>query len=481
MRGPTLLRTLVVLADALMLVAALFGAWRTWVWWRPVMEQLLQVRYGELFLVNDWMPPAAVLMVVWLVALRFLGFYDPGKMNTAVRTLQALSTSTVWVLVVIFTFDFFAPQRSYSRFLVVAFLVGGFGLLGTWRFLLLKVQSRWPLPQAQEKLAIYGVGAEAVLMADRLRRGQHPTWRLVGFIRPSGGDAVEVDEDHIIGDVEGLRDLVNSHGLHTIVLAARSISREEALVLTTRSAHMGLRVLQVPFTWGIVSPRLDFAELGDLQLIEMSRLAYPTAAEAFKRAFDLFAVFLGGLVLTPMFVITALLIRLDSKGPVFFSAPRIGKGGRTFPFYKFRSMKLGAEDEKAELKSRNEADGPLFKIADDPRITRVGRLIRKFSIDEFPQFWNVIRGDMNLVGPRPLPVQDLEGIEGDAEIAYWFELRHQVSPGITGLWQVKGRSDLGFREMVRLDIHYVQNWSPWLDLKILLATVPAVLRGRGAR
>ncbi len=470
-----------VLGDALVLLGALFGAFRAWVWWRPVMEQLLQVRMAELLVVNDWMPPALVLVVVWLVALRFLGFYDPGRMNTAVRTLQALTTSTVWVLVVIVTFQFFAPQRTYSRFLVVVFLVAGFCSLGTWRFLLLKVQARWPLPQVQENLAIYGVGAEAALMAERLRRGEHPTWKLAGFIRPAEPDDPVVDEDRIIGDVEGLREVVNEHTLHTLVLAARSISRAEALTLTTRSAHMGLRVLQIPFTWGIVSPRLDFAELGDLQLIEMSRLSYPTAAEAFKRAFDLVAVLLGGLFLTPVFLLTALLIRLDSSGPVLFSAPRVGKGGRTFPFYKFRSMEAGAETQKEDLLERNEADGPLFKMADDPRVTRIGRFIRKYSVDEFPQFWNVVRGDMNLVGPRPLPVQDLEGIEDDPEIAYWFELRHQVSPGITGLWQVMGRSDLGFREMVRLDIHYVQNWSPWLDLKILLATVPAVLRGRGAR
>lgn len=481
MRGPSLLRTLVVLADALVLTAALLVSWRAWVWWRPVMEQLLQVGFVELLGVNDWMPPGLVLIACWLVSLRFLGFYDPGRMNTAVRTLQALSSSVVWMLVLTVTFQFFAPQTSYSRFLVVCLLGSGFvGLFG-WRFLLLKLQSRWPLPQAQEPLAIYGVGEEARLMADRLRRGEHPTWKLVGFIKPAEVDEVLVRAEDVIGEVDNLREVVNEHSLQTLVLAARTIHRSEALALTTRSSQMGLRVLQVPFTWGIVSPRLDFAELGELQLIEMSRLSYPTAGEAFKRAFDLGAVFLGTALLAPLFLFVAIAIRVDSAGPVFFAAPRVGKGGRTFPFFKFRSMNAGADSEREDLAHKNEADGPLFKMTDDPRVTRVGRLIRKFSIDEFPQFWNVIRGDMNLVGPRPLPVADLEGIEGDPEIAYWFELRHQVSPGITGLWQVKGRSDLGFREMVRLDIHYVQNWSPWLDLKILLATVPAVLRGRGAR
>ena len=143
-------------------------------------------------------------------------------------------------------------------------------------------------------------------------------------------------------------------------------------------------------------------------------------------------------------------------------------------------MVVGADERRADLNDQNESDGRLFKMQNDPRVTSVGRILRRWSLDELPQIWNVIRGDMNLVGPRPLPEGDLDGIENDPEIAYWFELRHKVPPGITGLWQVSGRSELGFREMVRLDISYIQNWSPWLDLKILLSTLPAVLKGRGA-
>ena len=201
--------------------------------------------------------------------------------------------------------------------------------------------------------------------------------------------------------------------------------------------------------------------------------------EHFKRGFDLLAVAVGGLLILPILVAVALAVKFDG-GPLFYASPRVGKGGRAFPFYKFRSMVVGADRLKSDLLERNEADGPLFKMRRDPRVTRVGRIIRKFSLDEFPQFLNVLRGDMNLVGPRPLPIEDLEGIENDPEVAYWFELRHKVPPGITGLWQVRGRSQLGFQEMVQLDIYYIQNWSPWLDLKILLLTLPAVLKGRGA-
>jgi exopolysaccharide biosynthesis polyprenyl glycosylphosphotransferase len=482
LRRVPLLGAFVVVADAAVLTLALAGAWRLWLWWRPVLEQIVQVQLSELLLVNAWMPPALGLVVAWVIALRQQGFYDPGRMSTVVKSLSALTRASLWVLVLVVTYQFFAPQRTTSRFLVVSFLASGWAALAAWRWLLLRLQAWRPLPQSLENVVIVGLGEEALHLAEELRRSGHPTWNLVGYVAPDR-DALDmaVPHEQVLGRVSMLRDIVNHHKVETLVLALRNVQRDEALVVVTRAAAMGLRVLQVPFTWGLVSPRLDLADLGELQLIDVGRLSYPSAGETFKRAFDLFAVTFGGLLLSPMLLLTALAVRLDSPGPVLFSAPRVGQGGRVFPFYKFRSMVLGADAQKEELREDNEADGPLFKIREDPRVTRVGRFIRKFSLDEFPQFWNVIRGDMNLVGPRPLPVKDLEGIEDNPEIAYWFELRHQVPPGITGLWQVMGRSDLGFEEMVRLDIQYVQNWSPWLDLKILLATLPAVLRGRGAR
>ncbi|NOY24612.1 MAG: exopolysaccharide biosynthesis polyprenyl glycosylphosphotransferase, partial [Oligoflexia bacterium] len=152
-----------------------------------------------------------------------------------------------------------------------------------------------------------------------------------------------------------------------------------------------------------------------------------------------------------------------------------------FPFFKFRSMVVNAEAMRRELDDANEADGVLFKMRDDPRITPFGHFIRKYSIDELPQLWNVIRGDMNLVGPRPLPTADLEGADCNPEVSYWMDMRQKVRPGITGSWQVSGRSDLGFEAMVNHDIAYVQDWTFWQDIVILIKTMPAVLKGRGAR
>jgi lipopolysaccharide/colanic/teichoic acid biosynthesis glycosyltransferase len=173
-------------------------------------------------------------------------------------------------------------------------------------------------------------------------------------------------------------------------------------------------------------------------------------------------------------LLIVLLIEYDSPGPVLFRQVRVGRGGRLFTLYKFRSMRQGADEEKTTLSDRNQATGPLFKMRDDPRLTRVGRWLRRLSLDELPQFYNVLRGEMSLVGPRPPIPAEVEQYQD------WHRRRLDVPPGVTGLWQVSGRSDLTFDEMVMLDLFYAENWSLLLDFKILLRTIPTVILGTGA-
>jgi exopolysaccharide biosynthesis polyprenyl glycosylphosphotransferase len=195
---------------------------------------------------------------------------------------------------------------------------------------------------------------------------------------------------------------------------------------------------------------------------------------ATKRAFDIFFAVLIIVVLSPVWLLIALGIKLTSRGPVFYADQRVGLGEQTFSMFKFRTMVRDAEGRKAALEEENEAAGALFKIRDDPRVTPLGRFLRRFSLDEFPNLINVLRGQMSLVGPRPLPVRDYELLEA------WHRRRYNVLPGLTGLWQVAGRSDLSFDDLVRLDFYYLENWSIWLDLSILFRTPAAVLSRRGA-
>jgi exopolysaccharide biosynthesis polyprenyl glycosylphosphotransferase len=194
-----------------------------------------------------------------------------------------------------------------------------------------------------------------------------------------------------------------------------------------------------------------------------------------KRLIDM-VVSAGVLIaLAPVLVVVSVLIKLESCGPIFFTQERVGYNKRRFKILKFRTMVAGSDQQQHALEHLNEADGPVFKIKNDPRITRVGKFLRRFSIDELPQLVNVLRGDMSLVGPRPLPVRDVERIE-----LRWHKRRFSIKPGITCLWQVNGRSEIGFDEWVRMDLEYIDRWSLALDLRILLKTLPAVLQGPGA-
>jgi len=230
----------------------------------------------------------------------------------------------------------------------------------------------------------------------------------------------------------------------------------------------------VPDLFQLALSRVDIEDLGGIPIIGVKEASITGWNLAFKRASDLVISSAGLILLSPLLLLISVAIKLDSPGPILFKQVRVGKGGRRFVFHKFRSMRQGAEEERRQLVDQDEVVGATFKIRHDPRCTRVGRLLRRASLDELPQFYNVLRGEMSLVGPRPALPSEVE------QYQEWHRRRLEISPGITGLWQVSGRSQLTFDEMCLLDIYYLENWSPLLDLKIALKTAPAVLAGRGA-
>jgi exopolysaccharide biosynthesis polyprenyl glycosylphosphotransferase len=224
----------------------------------------------------------------------------------------------------------------------------------------------------------------------------------------------------------------------------------------------------------ILVHRAEFVPGQSVPLFELRPPVFEGVDYAIKRAFDLVVASLLLLVLSPLLLAIVIAVKLSSRGPVLYRSVRPGIGGAPFACFKFRTMLDDADERQADLESRNEASGALFKIRDDPRLTRVGKLLRRFSLDELPQLLNVLRGQMSLVGPRPLPERDYERLED------WHMKRYLVLPGMTGLWQVSGRSELDFDDLVRLDFLYLERWSVFLDLTILVKTVPAVFSRRGA-
>ena len=247
----------------------------------------------------------------------------------------------------------------------------------------------------------------------------------------------------------------------------------DAIVRLCEEQGIIVRVQSEPFDLRIARWQVD--ELGGVPIVTI-RSGPPDGWQLLaKRLIDVCGSAVLLTTMAPLLAAVALLIKLDSRGPVFFSQQRVGLNRRRFKLFKFRTMAAGADQQQAMLERLNEADGPVFKIKDDPRITRIGRFLRRYSIDELPQLFNVLKGEMSLVGPRPLPVRDIERID-----THWHKRRLSVKPGVTCLWQVNGRSDVNFNHWVRMDLEYIDNWSLGLDLKILMKTIPAVLKGSGA-
>jgi exopolysaccharide biosynthesis polyprenyl glycosylphosphotransferase len=280
---------------------------------------------------------------------------------------------------------------------------------------------------------------------------------------------------------DGLRDFRSLDALERhfdaideVLIADPDFPQEQAVELVDRCHQHGIRVRVAPSTMEILMDRVEFVPGQSLPLFELKPPVFEGVDFFVKRSFDLAGAVLLLAVLSPLLALIALLIKLGSRGPVLYRSMRPGIGGEPFPCLKFRTMYAGAEAMQHELEGHNEKGGALFKIRDDPRVTRVGSFLRRWSLDELPQLFNVLRGQMSLVGPRPLPQRDYERLED------WHRKRYLVLPGITGLWQVSGRSELDFDELVRLDFLYLERWSVFLDLSILLKTIPAVIRARGA-
>ncbi len=280
---------------------------------------------------------------------------------------------------------------------------------------------------------------------------------------------------------DGLRDFGSLETLERhfdtfdeVLIADPDFPQEKAVDLVDRCHQQGIRVRVAPSTMEILMDRVEFVPGQSLPLFELKPPVFEGIDFVIKRGFDIVGSVLLMAVLSPLMALVAVAIRLDSGGPILFRSMRPGIGGRPFACFKFRTMDVGAEDLQERLEEHNEQGGALFKIRDDPRVTRVGNWLRRWSLDELPQLLNVFRGEMSLVGPRPLPQRDYDRLEG------WHLKRYLVLPGMTGLWQVSGRSELDFDELVRLDFLYLERWSVFLDLAILLRTIPAVVRSQGA-
>jgi exopolysaccharide biosynthesis polyprenyl glycosylphosphotransferase len=331
-------------------------------------------------------------------------------------------------------------------------------------------------------LLVIGTNARALTLVQKIQSKPELGYRILGFADEewSGSEEFRKQGHSLVADLEELPTYVRRNVVDEVVLALPIRSYHTvASVIASACEQQGIIVRFMPNIFDLKEAKHRTDELGhDEGLVSHDNTIADAWGLAVKRLIDVVVSSAAIVVLSPVMVLTALLVKLTAPGPIFFVQKRLGRNKRMFEIFKFRTMVVDAEKRLKDLEHQNEADGAVFKIKNDPRITPVGRFLRKTSIDELPQLFNVLKGDMSLVGPRPLQVRDYELFETFCQD--WQRRRFSVRPGITCLWQIKGRSSIPFEKWMELDLQYIRNWSLWLDLEILAKTLPAVLKGSGA-
>jgi len=435
------------------------------------------INYGTSLAKNaGFLMSLSVLVVLFCQVQKLYEFRPRARLAEALAVCRAVGLATIVLSAVIYL----SGQKVVSRVaLGITVLMSAF-LLMSWRLVW-----HWRMKRAAEgadrrNVLIFGWSQSAQVLDDHVehwlpgyavkgfldrRRTHRAPQRLVFADRRS-------DRRQAIGHIDDLDRVVRAHFIDEILVFLPA-DRELVKDLIVRSREAGISLQVVPDSYDGPGFGAPVEYLGPFPAIQIHEKPMPMLGLIVKRCIDVVGSLFALMVCSPICLLIALVVRLDSPGPTFYRSPRIGRKGLTFTCYKFRTMVQNADELRENLLDRNERTGVLFKITADPRITRVGRFLRKYSLDEIPQFWNVLSGNMSLVGPRP-------PVPGEYR---QYELDHlkrlHVTPGITGLWQVEARTDPSFEHYINLDAHYVDNWSMWLDFKILLKTVTVVFAGTG--
>ncbi len=438
----------------------------------PAVGDLIEVPRLD---VEDYYQLVWLLVPIWALSLYWTRTNDfrVSYWRMFVRYGRAVAAGAAAFVVVAFLYRVGFVARSFVALLPIVQLVA----LICGRVLLLELFAAIRRTDVDaHRVLVVGCGEHALAFVAALRRTSPWNNRLIGHVCVAG-DRIDPAAEPLLGTLEQLPELLDREPIDEVVFAIPGADPER---FKSALDACDLRGVDVLLTMSSMLPssgaKVELASVTgfDMPMLGMSRVPTSQGRLLVKRMLDITGSAVGVTLASPVLLVAALGIKLTSPGPVFFRQVRSGRHGRRFTMIKFRSMVVDAEAQRAKLAHLNEMDGPVFKIKADPRITRVGRFIRSTSIDELPQLFNVLLGDMSLVGPRPpLPSEVIQ-------YEPWQRRRLSVKPGLTGLWQVSGRNHVDFDQWMALDLQYIDTWSLWLDIKIILRTVPAVLRGSGA-
>ena len=423
-----------------------------------------------------FVPFALGLTVLLLLFYRRENLYQVDRPISWFDEVYGVVNGTTTAIVVMVVLVYISRPTFYSR--LVFFYAGAL-------IIALLSLSRLAKSLTLRRLRLRGIGVVRAIIVGAGEVGRaimrtivaHPElgYEILGFVDDDPAkSSTNIGRFKALGGIDRLSALIKEHAVDEVIIALPWQYHRKIMSIMMQCQRENIQARIVPDLFQMTVGQMSVTTLAGIPLIGVKSTHAFSFQRIIKRVMDVVFSIIALILCAPLMAVIALLIKLDSPGPVLFGQKRVGKGGRIFTLYKFRSMHPNAEAQQELLADLNEADGPLFKIRCDPRCTRVGRWLRRFSLDELPQFYNVLRGDMSLIGPRPALPSEV------AKYQPWHRRRLDVAPGITGLWQVSGRSDLPFDEMALLDIYYIEQWSPGLDFKILIRTIPTVIFGNGA-
>ena len=428
----------------------------------------------------DFYRHALLLPLLLALLVFFLSYFEADKaprQATPAGVIWSVFRAVALTIGVLLTLLFFLQVDYVSRLVIFLFAGMAFVML-----LLIRIGAFAYFRRARAsgshpwRVLIIGTGHRAREMARTLREQADWGVKIACFLDPDPGRVGgQVEGVPILGTVNNVSVFLKSNVIDEVIIAIPRSLLNDVHPIVDACEEEGIKLQFMADIFDVEGGRFGLSYLGLIPLLSIEPVALDENRLIAKRAFDVTLTLLSMPFILPILAVAAVAIKLDSHGPVFFVQQRVGLRKHPFPMFKFRSMYPDAEARMSEIEHLNEAEGPIFKIRDDPRVTRVGRFLRKTSIDELPQLLNVLRGEMSLVGPRPMSIRDVDLFDRGIQ-----RKRFSVKPGITCLWQVSGRSDLPFEEWLELDLEYIKRWSLWLDFKILLRTIPAVLRGEGA-
>ncbi|MDQ1707268.1 MAG: hypothetical protein QOJ88_479 [Pyrinomonadaceae bacterium] len=445
---------------------------------------------------QSFAPYGALVLFVVLIRILSLRYHDLYRLrgefsffDDGLRVFQATAIGSLLIVAAAFLYrgGFNYRAFSYARSIfVIDFLIA----LGSFYLLRLFVRSGQTFFRQRGinliPTLVVGRGPEAAFCIKEMRERPSLGYRVIGAVDIAGsGGSPTYEGVPVIGDLAGLPEAIRESGANEVIIADSNVDGDALFDVMMRCGRRrGVEFRIAPGLFNCLPSKTEVDQIGALPMIKLFREPLSDFARGGKRLSDIVIASLSLALLSPFWLLLALLIKFDSRGPVFYAQERVGMDGRIFLVYKFRTMRMDADSEIHREYQRKFIAGhaeanvgdpqkPAYKLRDDPRITRIGRLLRRFSLDEVPQLFNVLRGDMSVVGPRPPIPYEVEA----------YELRHRkrldMKPGLTGLWQVSGRNRLPFEEMVKLDLFYIENWSLLFDLKIILRTMLVMLRGDG--